>query len=226
MPRALGNLGLDAAQLARHIAWDIGAAEATRELARLLDASALLSGFSRLVIDPNRIAEGPGLIPEISDGIPVPGNRDLTPDQRRQRYETFHQVYHRAVAAELDALAARGPGPAVVSMHSFTPVMVGQERPWQVGILWNRDGRLPLPLMARLRAEGLVVGDNEPYTGRDFHGYTIHTHAEPRRLANVLIELRQDLIDTHHGAAEWAGRIARALLPILADPNLFEQGDA
>lgn len=225
VPRALQGLGLDDAHLVRHIAWDIGAAEATREMARLLDAPALLSGFSRLVVDPNRIAEGTDLIPEVSDGVEVPGNRGLTPAQRQQRYETFHQVYHRTIEAELDALAARGPGPAVVSVHSFTPVMEGQERPWQVGILWNRDRRLPVPLMTRLRAEGLVVGDNEPYTGRDFHGYTLHSHAEPRRLANVLIELRQDLVDTHHGAVEWAGRMAKALQPILADPELFAQGD-
>jgi len=118
--------------------------------------------------------------------------------------------------------AASGQAPAIVSMHSFTPVMKGVERPWEIGILWNRDERLPVPLMARLRARGLTVGDNEPYSGRDNHGYTLHIHAEPRGLANVLIEVRQDLIDTHHGAAEWADLLGDTLQAILADPTIFE----
>ena len=106
-------------------------------------------------------------------------------------------------------------------MHSFTPVMKGSERPWQIGVLWNRDPRLPRPLMAKLRAAGVVVGDNEPYTGRDGHGHTIHVHAEPRGFANVLIELRQDLIDTHHGAIDWAERLGAVLNELVSDPDLY-----
>lgn len=222
MPRAFGGLGLDEGQLARHIALDIGAAEVTRDLARRLDAPAVLSRFSRLIVDPNRIVDDPTLIPQIADGTVVPGNRDLSPEARAERIATFHRPYHAEIERKLDRMIARGPLPAIVSMHSFTPVMKGFERPWEIGILWNRDPRLPLPVMAKLRAQGLTVGDNEPYSGRDHHGHTLHTHAEPRGLANVLIEVRQDLIDTHHGAAEWAERLGRVLAEALADPELYE----
>ena len=226
VPRVLGNLGLEEAELRRHIAWDIGIAEVTRGLADRLGAPAVLSHFSRLVIDPNRGLDDMTSIPQLSDGVIVPANRSLTAEDRQARFATFHQAYHGAVIRMLEAMigrgAASGQAPAIVSMHSFTPVMKGVERPWEIGILWNRDERLPVPLMARLRARGLTVGDNEPYSGRDNHGYTLHIHAEPRGLANVLIEVRQDLIDTHHGAAEWADLLGETLQAILADPTIFE----
>lgn len=229
IPRALGALGLDEAQLARHIALDIGIAEVTRRLAQHLDAPAVLSGFSRLIVDPNRGFDDPTLIPQISDGVVVPGNRELTSAARQARLEAFYEPYHAAVAGVLDARQAslRGPsegpqrGPAVISMHSFTPVMKGSERPWQIGVLWNRDPRLPQPLMAKLHAAGVVVGDNEPYSGRDGHGHTLHIHAEPRGFANVLIEVRQDLIDTHHGAIDWAERLGAVLSELVSDPGLY-----
>ena len=229
IPRALDALGLDEAQLARHIAFDIGIAEVTRRLAERLDAPAVLSGFSRLIVDPNRGLDDPTLMPQISDGVVVPGNRALSPAARRARLEAFFEPYHAAVTRVLDAKQASlgGPsgapprGPAVISMHSFTPVMKGNERPWQIGVLWNRDPRLPRPLMAKLRAAGVVVGDNEPYSGRDGHGHTLHVHAEPRGFANVLIEVRQDLIDTHHGADAWAGRLGAVLGELAADPDLY-----
>ncbi len=222
VPRTLNNLGLSEAELSRHVAWDIGIAEVTRHLASRLDAPAVLSHFSRLVIDPNRALDDPTLIPQLSDGVIVPGNRDLMETARQVRLSTFHQAYHQAIGLKLDAMAARGPAPAIVSMHSFTPVMKGLERPWEVCVLWNRDARLPVPLMARLRAQGLTVGDNVPYSGRDNHGYTLHIHAEPRGFANVLIEVRQDLIDTHHGAAEWADCLHGALASALSDPAIHE----
>jgi len=225
IPRALRGLGLDEAALCRHIAWDIGIAEVTRLVARRLDAPAVLSHFSRLVVDPNRQLDNPTLMPEISDGTVVPGNRDLDAAARRARVDTFFRPYHHAIDAQLDAMlaagAAQGRAPAVVSMHSFTPVMHGVGRPWEIGVLWNRDPRLPRPLMERLRAEGLTVGDNEPYSGADGHGYTQHTHADRRGLANVLIEVRQDLIDTQQGAALWAERLGAALEAVLADPALY-----
>ena len=229
IPAALGTLGLDETQLARHIAFDIGAAEVTRQLAERLDAPAVLSGFSRLVVDPNRTLEAPSLIPDVSDGVPIPGNRDLLPAARRARMESLHAVYHREVDAALERLSRKAAlkqpdgAPVMVSIHSFTPVMDGVERPWHVGILWNRDARMPVPLMARLRALGLEVGDNLPYSGRDKHGYSLHRHADPRGLANALIEIRQDLIDTHHGASEWAALLAGPLSEILADPGLYRR---
>lgn len=221
IPRALQGLGLDEAALTRHIAWDIGIAEVTRQLARRLDAPAVLSHFSRLIVDPNRQLDNPTLMPEISDGTIVPGNRELGAAQRQVRIETFFKPYHDAIDAQIDAMLAAGNTPVLVSMHSFTPIMHGIQRPWEIGILWNRDPRLPRPLMERLRAEGLTVGDNEPYSGADGHGYTQHTHGDRRGLANVLIEVRQDLIDTHQGAAQWSGRLGAALESVLRNPALY-----
>ncbi len=222
VPRAFGTLGLSEAELKRHIAWDIGAAALTRGLAERLDAPAVLSRFSRLLVDANRALDDPTLIPRLSDGVVIPGNRDLLPADAQARIETFHRPYHEAVERMLAARSARGPGPAIVSMHSFTPVMREVERPWQVGILWNEDARLAAPLMARLRAQGFVVGDNEPYSAREGHGHTLAVHAAPRGLANVLIEVRQDLIDTHHGAQEWSDRLGEALSSVFAGPRIFE----
>ncbi len=221
LPRALGTLGLSEAELKRHIAWDIGIAEVARGLAERLDAPAVLSHFSRLVIDPNRALDDPTIIPRLGDGGVIPGNQDLSPAAVRARVEGFHRPYHAAVERALDALSAREPPPAVVSMHSFTPVIKGVERPWHIGILWSEDARLSTPLMARLRAQGIPVGDNEPYSARDGHGYSLHRHAAPRRLANVLIEVRQDLIDTHHGAAEWSDRLGEAVSAVLENSGIF-----
>lgn len=221
VPRALKRLGLDETALGRHIAWDIGIAELTRDLAKRLDAPAVFSHFSRLIVDPNRQLDNPTLIPELSDGTVVPGNRGLDAAQRAARVDTFFRPYHDAIDGRLDAMLAAGTTPVLISMHSFTPIMHGLQRPWEIGILWNRDPRLPRPLMDRLRGEGLTVGDNEPYSGADGHGFTQHTHGDRRGLANVLIEVRQDLIDTRQGAAEWAGRLGAALKEVLRDPALY-----
>lgn len=222
IPKALGNLGLDDSALWRHIAWDIGIADVTRQLARSLDAPAVLSGYSRLVIDCNRRLGNPSSIPQESDGVEVPGNRGLTPEDRQARAAACFDPYHGAVGRLIDGRRRAGIVPALVSMHSFTPVMNGFERPWHVGILWNRDGRLPVPLLRRLAAESdICVGDNEPYTGRDEHGHSIYVHGQDLGLPHVLIELRQDLIDTRHGAEAWAERLGRILAEVLADQKLY-----
>ena len=221
IPRALAGLGLEETHLWWHIAYDIGVAEVTRQLSRRLDATAILCGFSRLVIDPNRELESPSSIPDITDGVAVPGNRGLSEAARRDRIATFFGPYHEAIENRLRTMAARGPDPAIVSLHSFTPVMDGFERPWQIAALWDSDPRLPLPFMAALRRLGYTVGDNEPYSGRDFHGYTLQRHADSRGLANLLIEIRQDLIDTADGAGEWSDVLAGALRDILADPAIY-----
>jgi|HubBroStandDraft_1064217.scaffolds.fasta_scaffold00540_6 predicted N-formylglutamate amidohydrolase len=222
VPASLCRLGLDDSELARHIAWDIGAAAVTGALARRLAAPAVLSGYSRLVIDCNRALDDPTSIPPISDGVVVPGNRNLSAGDRLARADACFWPYQRAVAAGLDRAAAQGVAPAILSIHSFTPRMNGFARPWQIGILWDRDPRLALPLLAGLSAlPGLVVGDNEPYSGRDPEGYTLQHHATRRGLPHVLIELRQDEIDTAAGAERFAGYLEAALAPILADPDLY-----
>jgi predicted N-formylglutamate amidohydrolase len=221
IPRALGDLGVPAAQLGEHIGWDIGAAEVTRRLAARLDAPALLTGFSRLVVDCNRRLEDRSSIPTVSDGVAVPGNCDLSHADRTARIEALFHPYHRAIAARLDALLAVGVVPALVSIHSFTPVMGGEARPWHVGILWDKDPRIAVPLLAALRTEaGLVVGDNEPYSAREPVGYTTREHGVDRGFPHAAIELRQDLVANAEGAAAWAERLARALGPIVAAPDI------
>jgi predicted N-formylglutamate amidohydrolase len=225
VPEALGALGLAAAELGRHIAWDIGAAAVTRLLARHLDAPAILAGFSRLVIDCNRDPADPSSIPEISDGVAIPGNRALSADSRLARRAAIFAPYHEAIERWIAARLERGTVPALVAIHSFTPAMGGKARPWHVGVLWDGDPRIPRPLLAALRADAsLVVGDNEPYSAREPQGYTVRHHAVARGLPHVAIELRQDLIAADDGAARWAGILARALQPILADPGLYRVG--
>jgi predicted N-formylglutamate amidohydrolase len=217
VPAALAWLGLTPASLTAHIGWDIGAGAVARLLAQRLDAPAILAGYSRLVIDCNRDVADPASIPEASDGIAVPGNRALLPAAREARREAIFAPYHAAIAAWIETRLARDEVPALVSIHSFTPVMAGTARPWHVGILWDEDPRIPVPLMAALRSDpALVVGDNEPYSARVPAGYTVRHHAVARALPHVAVEVRQDLIAADAGAGEWARRLAEALAPILA----------
>lgn len=224
VPIALGSLGLDDAVLARHIGWDIGAASVTRALASLLDAPAVLAGYSRLVIDCNRDPDDPSSIPVVSDGVVIPGNHGVVVAERRARHQAIFAPYHAAIADAIDRALSRGVVPALLSIHSFTPVMNGTARPWHVGILWHDDDRIPAPLIEALRAEpGLCVGDNQPYSTREPVCYTIRHHAERRGLPHVAIELRQDLVATAAGAAAWAARLAGVLAPILARPEIYRQ---
>lgn len=222
IPQVLGQLGLAEEEIARHIGWDIGAGAVTRRLAPLLDAPALLCGYSRLVIDCNRNPDDPSSIPLESDGVVISGNAALSANARAARraeiFDPFHVAIERSIASQL----ARGVAPAVISIHSFTPEMKGAKRPWHVGVLWDEDGRIALPLLEALRTEsGLVVGDNEPYSARDPVGYTQRHHAWSRGLPHVAIELRQDLIAEEKGALAWAERLAHVLRPILAQSELY-----
>jgi len=218
VPARLARLGLDDEALGRHIAWDIGVGLVGRALAARLDAPLLLAGYSRLVIDLNRDPGDPTSICVISDRSVVPGNRDLSHGDKAARQREIFAPYHEAVA---QAVLAKGK-PAVISLHSFTPVIAGwgherQERPWHVGVLYHRDHGMAPALLAALRARGdLTVGDNEPYSARNGHGYTLAVHAEPAALPNVEIEMRQDLIADRAGAERMAGILAAALKPILA----------
>lgn len=211
LPDAYGTLGLPSIDLERHIGWDIGAADVTRRLAHLMGVPAVLSGFSRLLIDPNRGADDPTLVMKLSDGAVIPGNRQADAAEIAHRRANYWQPYQDAAASMIEAAMAGGQVPVIVSIHSFTPVWRGAMRPWQCGVLWDRDPRLPHLLLAGLRSDsGLVVGDNEPYSGR-LHGDTMYRNGTSRGLANALVEIRQDLIDTHHGAQEWAERLAQIL---------------
>ena len=222
LPARLGTLGLEPAALAQHIAWDIGAAETARRLAAALDAPLILSVYSRLAVDCNRSLHDPTLIPEVSDGIAVPGNHALPAAERRQRIEALHRPYHETIDRHLGRLAAHRIAPAVISIHSFTPRMAGFDRPWHVGVLWDKDPRIPLPLIERLALMGgLAIGDNLPYSARSPQGFTMTRHAVAHGLSHVLVELRQDEVADPAGAARYAGFLERALRPILDDPDLY-----
>ncbi|MFQ5984510.1 MAG: N-formylglutamate amidohydrolase [Alphaproteobacteria bacterium] len=222
VPGVMGGLGLDEAVLGGHIGWDIGAGDVTRELGRLLDAPAVLSGYSRLVIDCNRRLGGPQSILAVSDGVPVPGNQAVGAAEAAARAEAFFRPYHDAVAQRIDAFLARGVVPAVVAVHSFTPVMKGVERPWHLGVLWDRDPRLARPLLAELRRDPTIsVGDNQPYSAGEPEGYSMKVHGTGRGLPHVQIEVRQDLIDTRQGAVAWARRLAPVLGRVLAERSIY-----
>ncbi len=217
MPPELAMLGLPAEALERHIAYDIGAAWAARRLAARLGCPAVLSTFSRLLIDPNRGLDDPTLVMRLSDGAIVPGNAALDEAGVAERVRRFYRPYDDAVARAIDEGLAAGAPPAIISIHSFTPVWKGRARPWHIGLLWDRDDRIVAPLFAALAADPeLVVGDNEPYAGW-LKGDTIDRHATARGLPNVLVELRQDLIAARADAEGWGDRLAAMLAPIIAD---------
>lgn len=218
IPSEYAALGLPPEQLQRHIAYDIGAEALTRRLAEKFGAPAVMSQFSRLLIDPNRGEDDPTLVMRFSDGAIVPGNARIDDDEITRRIERFFRPYDHAVSEVIDASMASGLLPVIVSIHSFTPSWRGVPRPWQVGILWASDGRFSKPLIDALRAEGdLIVGDNEPYQGA-LKGDVIDRHALRRGLSNTLIEVRQDLIADAAGVEAWAERLYRVMMPILADP--------
>lgn len=220
LPPRYGSLGLAAGEFERHIAYDIGAREVTLGLAAKLDCPAVLSRYSRLLIDPNRGLDDPTLIMKLSDGAVVPGNADIDEAERRTRIENIHAPYHRAIDEAIDQALAAGAVPALISVHSFTPTWKGGVRPWHAGILWDRDRRLAAAMLAGLTAcDGIMVGDNEPYSGA-LEGDTMSIHATARGLAHVLTEIRQDLIAHKSGVDEWAGRLARVIEPIMNDPAI------
>lgn len=223
LPATYGTLGLDPELLSRHIAFDIGAADITRRMSKALDAPAVLSGYSRLLIDCNRQPGHVTSIPDISDGIEIPDNRGLDAAEVEHRQARYFRPFHGAVDAALKGFVARGVVPAYVAVHSFTPIMHGYERPWHVGILWNRDPRLARPLIEALSEwPDVVVGENQPYSGRDSQGYSIHAHGGDRGIPNVLIEVRQDLVDTRHGAELWAARIGQTVAAVVRQEGPFE----
>ena len=220
LPAEYGDLGLPPGEFSRHIAYDIGAEGVTRGLAGRLAATALLTGYSRLLIDPNRGLDDPTLIMKLSDGAVVPGNRDIDAAERQKRLERYYLPYHTAITREIDSLIARRIRPILISIHSFTPAWKGTPRPWHAGILWDRDGRLPRLLLEGLRADTrLTVGDNEPYHGA-LEGDTLNIHGTRRGLAHALVEIRQDLITEQSGVDEWVDRLALILEPVMKEPGL------
>ncbi|UXX84892.1 N-formylglutamate amidohydrolase [Roseovarius pelagicus] len=212
-----GDLGVAPEDMARHIAYDVGAAGLALALAEALDAPAILSNFSRLVIDPNRGEDDPTLLMKLYDGTIIPGNRHADEAEREARLNALHRPYHTALAE----LCARRDDTVVVSVHSFTPQFKGRPpRPWHVGLLYAADARLAKPLLARLRIEpDLCVGDNEPYSGH-LPGDSIARHAIAYERPNILIELRNDLIAIEADQIAWAQRLAPMMIEAAETANV------
>ena len=212
IPPEYRDLGLPAAELQRHIAYDIGAAELARRLSARLDAPLLLAGYSRLLIDLNRPLAAPSSIPEISEATVIPGNQGIGAAERARRQAAWFAPFHDRAAALLDARRAAGQPTAVIGVHSFTPVYLGQRRPWHAGILYGEARRFGTALVRALADEpGLVIGDNEPYRIEAAMDYTVPVHGDARGLDAVLLEVRQDLLGDAAGWDAWADRLARAL---------------
>jgi predicted N-formylglutamate amidohydrolase len=218
-PPGYGTLGLPPEALARHIAYDIGARWLTQQMAERLQAPAVLSTFSRLLIDPNRGADDPTLVMRYSDGAIVPGNARIGETEIDRRTRRYWQPYRDAVQATTEAMLTTGRAPAIVSMHTFTPCWRGWMRPWKVGVLFDDDARLGRALLSALAADGLTpeeIGDNEPYSG-GLKGDTIDAVATSRGLLNVLVEVRQDLVVSEAGAQAWGDRLAGVVQAALED---------
>lgn len=218
-----GDLGLTADEMARHIAYDPGAFGVARALAATLDAPMLSTRFSRLVIDPNRGEDDPTLVMRLYDATIIPANRRIDAAEVARRLDAFHRPYHAAIEAAAQRLAGMGRDPALISIHSYTPKLVnGLPRPWHVGVLWRHDGRIALPLLDRLRAEpDLCVGENEPYDGQ-LEGDTLSRHGTRRNRRHVLIELRQDLIETAADQRHWATRLAPMIAAVVNETETKE----
>ncbi|RWG00851.1 MAG: N-formylglutamate amidohydrolase [Mesorhizobium sp.] len=215
IPQRLAGLGLPAAGMQRHIAYDIGAEAVARELARLLDAPLFLQRYSRLVIDCNRPFDAPDCIPEVSDQTVVPANLGLADHERRQRYSEIHQPFHRELGHCLDGRAAAGWPTTLVAVHSFTPRLTnGPERPWKLGVLSNRDRSFAERFLRSFQARNPTINSahNQPYAVDDKSDYTIPVHGEARALPHLLLEIRNDLIGEADGQRNWAGLIAGALV--------------
>ncbi len=213
VPAALNGLGIAEADLLDHIGWDIGAGAVTRRLAAIFGATAVLATYSRLVIDANRPLDHATSIPEESDARAIPANIGLDAAGRRARQEGCFWPFHRAVAAHRHRLCQQSPKPTLVFMHSFTPSMAdGTPRPWEVGILYDRDERLAAPLLKHFHQTlGQACGDNQPYTGRGGTGFSSQIHAAEPNLPHIMLEIRNDLIREPAGVNLWAARVATAL---------------
>lgn len=212
IPQKYENLGLNSSELKRHIAYDIGAAGVTQHLAEFLGAPALLTKFSRLLIDPNRGDDDPTLVMKLSDGAIIPGNRYIDEKETDFRLRNYYRPYHHAIHETLQSAMREGVYPAIISIHSYTDRWKGAERQWHAGILWDSDDRLPEFMINRLRTKtDYIIGNNQPYSGK-LANDTMYCHGTSNGLAHALVEIRQDLIQTRQDQKQWARLLADILL--------------
>lgn len=217
LPPEYGSLGLERDEFSRHIAYDIGIEAVATGLNQALNVPAVMSQFSRLLIDPNRGEEDPTLVMRISDGALIEGNAKIDEAEIERRKALYYRPYHQAITDQIDEFLAGDICPIILSLHSFTDNWRGTLRPWHGGILWDQDPRFVRPLISTLQSEDdLIIGDNEPYTGM-LKGDCMYRHGTSRGLAHALLEIRQDLITSKTGQDEWVERMAQHLTALLSD---------
>ncbi|MBV1901746.1 MAG: N-formylglutamate amidohydrolase, partial [Kordiimonadaceae bacterium] len=211
VPEGYASLGLSDEELEMHIAWDIGAEQVTRKICEMMEVGGVLSQVSRLVVDGNREPDHRTLVPSESDKIIIPANQDLPPSAIAARKKAFYDPFHSACDELIEAHLDAGVVPLVVGLHSFTPVMDGETRPWEIGFLWHKDPRLAQAMIGMIERETeLKVGDNQPYSGKDLY-YTMERHGAQRGLPQTTIEIRQDLLQDDKIILEWAALLADVL---------------
>ncbi|WP_417436219.1 N-formylglutamate amidohydrolase [Hoeflea sp.] len=212
MPKALGDMGLDEAVLESHIAWDIGAQSVAELLSERLDATLVSQRFSRLAYDCNRPPESPGAYPERSEIFDVPGNIGLSASDKARRADALYHPFHQAIDALIDERLAQGRSVVLVTVHSFTPVYFGKLRDGHLGILHDEDRRLADAMLdAAVSARLELVRRNYPYGPEDGVTHTLKRHGLTRQIANVMLEIRNDLVSDEAGQRQWAGSIADLL---------------
>ena len=198
-PRSLGTMGLDYLNRVSHIALDIGASAVAKALAENLGATAVICQYSRLIVDCNRELVDDSAFLECSDSVDVPGNHDLQESEKERRASEIYWPYHNAIKGQIVRLKKHGIDPVVISIHSFTPVINGNDREWEIGVLWDKDSVTAEIFITRLVESGYLVGDNKPYSGKDAEDFTIDFHAESDGLPHVGIEISQNLISHDDG---------------------------
>ena len=226
IPHHMKQLGVADWVLERHVACDIGARALTLALSERFDAPAVLAGYSRLVVDLNRQLHDASAFIKVSDGIAIPGNIEMDERERAERIQSFFDPYHTAVDEALARFTRRGHVPALLSIHTCTPVYNRVVRRWHVGVMWDKDPRIARPLLDRLAGfPDVCVGDNEPYSGAHPNDFTVDHHAESNGFPCVGVEVRQDLVDTPEGATHWAGILGDAFDPVMANEALYSRLD-
>lgn len=221
IPEKFARLGLTEAELAAHIAWDPGASEVAHRMSAALDATLIEACLSRLLIDCNRPLSAPDLIPEVSELTLIPGNQGLSIEARQERIQLSHQPFHAKVEQVIEARRLRGQESRLITIHSFTPVYKGVERPWEIGIIHDADDRLGAKMISGLRKDaarsGFQVGVNEPYSPDDRVYYTVECHAVKRGDLCAMVEIRNNEIADAQGQSRWAERLTAILQEIDAE---------
>lgn len=209
VPEALGDLGLNDYDWKQHIAWDIGAKRMAGGLAQQLGSTLIFQQYSRLVIDCNRAHTADSLIPEVSHGTEIPGNRDLDQIERMARIDEIHVPFHKEIEQELETRRVQNMPTILVSIHSFTPKLGSEERPWHIGVQYAQNTEFANIVMNIMREDlALCIGDNQPWPVNETDDYTIPVHGDGRNIPYVMIEIRQDLIMTEETQVSWAERLS------------------